>query len=124
MMRLGVLVELLAIIALIAGVPVALAGTVALIAATPTSAVAIYRTLKTERTAIGAVDVAFLFFTWAMIPCLLLQHATGGVGENVFRFIVSIRIVAAVSIWRHSSEWHKRSNDCDDGGDNRELKNP
>ena len=122
MMVLGVLVELLAIIALVAGVPVPVAGAVALIAATPTSAVAIYRTLKADHTAIGVVNVAFLFFTWSLLPCLLVMYATDGVGENVFRFIVTVRIFAAVVIWRQSCDWDKRSH-CVDGGDDRELEN-
>ena len=101
MVRVGVLIELLAIIALVVGVPIPIAGTVALIAATPTSAVAILRTLKTDMTAIGVIDVAFYFFTWTSLPCLLALHATDGVGENVFRLIIAARVFATVSLWRH-----------------------
>lgn len=97
--RLGLLAELLAIIALIAGIPVLVAGTVALIAATPTSAAVIYRILRTDKTGMGVLNVLFFFFTWAMIPCLLLLHVTNGVDENVFRFVVAVRIFAAVSAW-------------------------
>ncbi|WP_182865591.1 hypothetical protein [Stieleria mannarensis] len=109
-MRFGLLVELSAIIALIAGVPVPIAGTAALIAATPTSAIAIFRIAKSEKTASGAVDMAFLFLTWGMLPCLLVRCATDGVGENVFRFIIAARVFAVASIWRHASRWD-RSND-------------
>jgi hypothetical protein len=119
-MHLGVLVELLAIIALIAGIPVPIAGTVALIAATPTSAVAILRTLKTDKTANGVVDTAFLFFTWSLLPCLLVRYATGGVGENVFRFTIAARIFAVVSIWRLSSRWKQSSAGDGVGGKNRD----
>lgn len=104
MMYLGVLIELLAIIALIAGIPVPVAGTVALIAATPTSAVAILRILKSKKTASSAVDIAFLFLTWTLLLCLLLQYATVGVGENVFRFTIAARLFAAASLWRLSSK--------------------
>ena len=48
MMRVGVLLELLAIIAMIVGAPIPIAGTAALIAATPATAVAIFRTRKTN----------------------------------------------------------------------------
>ncbi len=104
MMQLCLLVELLAIIALIAGVPIPIAGTVALIAATPTSAISIIRILKSGMTASAAIDIGFLFFAWIMLPCLLVQNATDGVGENVFRFIVAARVFAAASIWRHLSQ--------------------
>ena len=122
MIRVCVLAELLAIIALIAGIPVTVACTVAIIAATPATAVAIYRILKNDKSGAGFVDVdiVVLFLTWTMLPCLLLLHATAGVDENVFRFVVAARTFAAASIWRHTSEWHKRSNGSVDGGDNRE----
>ena len=70
MIQLALSIELLAIIALIAGVPVPIAGTVALIAATPTTAIALRRIFKIKMTAMDAVDIAFLFFTWALLPCL------------------------------------------------------
>ncbi len=109
MMHLGVFVELLAIIALIADVPIPIAGTVALVAATPTSAVAILRILKTEKTALEVVNAVFLFSTWLMLPCLLVQYATDDAGDNVFRFTVAVRIFAAATIWRLSSRWNQRS---------------
>jgi len=105
--RIGLLVELLAIVALIAEIPVAIAGTVALIAATPTSAYTIYRILRTDKSATGVLEVVFLFLTWTMLPCMLLLHATDGVGENVFRFFVAVRIFAAASIWRHLRQWQR-----------------
>ena len=95
-----VLVEVLAIVGLIVGVPVAVAGTAALLAATPASAVAIWRILKTDRTLNEVVDAGFFLFTWTSLPCLLALHATDGVGENVFRFIIAARVFAAVSLWR------------------------
>lgn len=109
MMHICVIAELLAVIALIMGMSVPIAGTAALLAATPASAVTIGRILKTEKSFSGVVDTAFLFFTWALLPCLLALHATDGVGENVFRLIVSARVFAAVSIWRHSSQWKQTS---------------
>ncbi len=109
MIHLGVLLELLAIIALIAGVPIPIAGTLALVAATPTSAVAILRILKTDKTALGMVNAVFLISTWIILPCLLVQYATDGVGENVFRFTIAARIFAAATIWRLSSRWKQSS---------------
>jgi len=107
MIQICVLVELLAVVALIVGVPVPVAGTAALLAATPATAVAIWRILKTDKTFTGVVDTAFLFFTWTALPCLLAMHARDGVGENVFRFIIAARVFAGVSLWRHSSHWNK-----------------
>ncbi len=104
MIHISVLVELTAIVALIVGVPLPLAGTVALLAATPATAVLIRRILKTDKTVSGVVDLAFLFCSWTSLPCLLVLHATDGVGENVFRLIVAVRVFAAVSIWRLYSQ--------------------
>ncbi len=114
MMRFGLLIELLAIIALVLGVPVPVSATVALIAATPTTAVALFRLLKSDRGGGGPVDVAFLFFTWAMLPCLVALYATGGVSETAFRFIVTIRVFAAASIWALLNRWSY----SEDGKDN------
>jgi hypothetical protein len=107
MIPICVLVELLAIVALIVGVPVPAAGTTALLAATPASAVTIWRTLKTDKTFNGVVDTAFYFSTWTSLPCLLALHATDGVGENVFRLIIAARVFAAVSLWKHAALWKK-----------------
>lgn len=109
MIQLGLSVELLAIIALIAGVPVPIAGTVALIAATPTSAVAILRIWRTSKSILGVIDLAFLFFAWALLPCLLVRYATDGVGENMARFTIAARVFAAASIWKLSSQWQSKS---------------
>jgi hypothetical protein len=108
MMRFGVPIELLAIIALIVGVPIPIAGTVALIAATLTSSVAILRILKTDNMAIGVIDVVFYFFTWTLIPCMLVQYATDGVSENLFRLVIAARVFAAVSLWRLSMQWQSK----------------
>ena len=108
--RLGVLAELLAIIALIVGVSIPIAGTLALIAATPTSAIAIFKILKSDKTASGAIETAFLFLTWILLPCMLMQYANEGIGENVFRFIIAARVFAGASIWKHSSQWKRSSN--------------
>jgi hypothetical protein len=105
MTRVGVLIELLAIIAMIIGAPIPVAGMVALIAATPTTAVAIFRTWKTDKTVNGVIELVFYFFTWIALPCLLARYATDGVGENLFRFTIAARIFAAVCIWRLSSPW-------------------
>jgi hypothetical protein len=109
MMRFGVLIELLATIALIVGVPIPIAGTVALIAATLTSAVAILRKLKTDNTLIGVIDVVFYFFTWTLIPCMLVQYATNGVSENLFRFLIAARVFAAASLWSLSMQWQRKT---------------
>ena len=123
MIQLGLIVELLAILALIVGVPVPIAGTVALIAATPTTAIAILRILKINLTASDAVDIAFLFFTWVLLPCLLVLHAKDGVGENVFRFIIAARFFAAASIWRLSLQWKRVSADrATDGNDHKPMQ--
>ena len=100
MMHVGVLIEVLAIISLTAGVPIPIAGTIAWISAMPTSAVAILRILKSDQTVVGAIDIAFLFFTWTLLPCLLLRYATDGVGENVFLITIAARLSAAVNLWR------------------------
>ena len=105
MMRLGVLVELLAIVALMLGVPVPISASVALLAATPTTAVTLFRLLKSDKSGGSLVDVAFLFFTWAMLPCLVALYATDGVSETTFRFIVAIRVAAAFNIWTISNKW-------------------
>lgn len=107
MMRSGVLIELLAIIALMAGVPVPVSATVALLAATPTSAVVIYGLLKSDRSGGSLVDVAFHFFTWAMLACLLAMYAADGIGEANFRFIVSVRVATAADTWRLLRRWHQ-----------------
>ena len=120
MMNLCVLVELAAIVALIVGVPVPLAGMVALLAATPATAVVIWRILKTDKTVSGVVDVAFLFFSWASLPCLLALHARGGVGENVFRLIVALRVFAAVSIRRLCLQWTQKLT-CDVNDDHERV---
>jgi len=106
MMRFGVLVELLAIIALMLGVPVPISATVALAAATPTTAVALFRLLKSDRSGGSVVDVAFLFFTWALLPCLIALYATDGVSETVFRFVVTVRVFAAANIWAMLNQSH------------------
>lgn len=106
-MRLGVFVELVAIIAVMGGVPVPISGTVALLAATPVSAIVIYRLLKLDRSGGSLVDVVFHFFTWAMLPCLLAMYATDGVGEANFRFIVATRLAAAADTWRLLRRWNK-----------------
>jgi len=104
-MRFGVLIELLAIIALMLGVPVPISATVALIAATPTTGVALFRLLNSDRSGGTLIDVAFLFFTWAMLPCLVALYATDGVSETTFRFIVTVRVAAAFNIWTLSNRW-------------------
>lgn len=109
MIPICVLVELLAIAALIVGVPVPVAGTLALLAATPATAVALWRILKSDRTFNGVVDSAFYLFTWTLLPCLLALYATDGVGENVFRLIVAARVFAAVCIWRFCSQSRQTS---------------
>lgn len=108
--RIGLFVEVLAIAALIAGIPVVFAAMIALIAATPTSAYTIYRIFRTDKSGTGVVDVVFLFLTWTMLPCMLLLHATDGVGENVFRLMVAVRVFSVVSIWRHLRQWQRSSN--------------
>ena len=109
MMHVGVAIEVLAIIALVAGISALFAATVALIAATPTTAVAIRRILKINMSVTDAVDVAFLFLTWAMLPCLLVWYATDNIDENAFWFTIAARVFAVATIWRLSSRWEQRS---------------
>lgn len=106
-MRSGILIELLALIALMSGIPVPVSATVALVAATPTSAIAIYRLLRSDKSGGGVLDVVFLFFTWTMLPCLLLLHATDRESEAVVRLIAWTRVFAAVSIWSLLNRWHR-----------------
>lgn len=122
MIHFFVLLEIVAIVALILGVPVPVAGTAALLTATPASAMAIWRSIKTDRTSTGFVDLAFFFFTWALLPCLLALHATDGVGENVFRLIITARVFAAVSIWRRCSPWKQSSTSNVNDDDARVLR--
>lgn len=98
-LRLGALIESLAISALIAGIPVPIAGTIALTVATPTTSLSIYQVLKVDRTPAGAVNVIFLFLAWAMLPCLLIQQMTYGLSEELLRLTVILRVFAAIDIW-------------------------
>jgi hypothetical protein len=98
MISICVKVELLAIMALIVGVPVPVAATVALLAATPATAITIWSLLNAEQSLHGVVDILFLFITWALLPCLLALHGTYGVDGNLFRLIVVSRIFAAITI--------------------------
>lgn len=119
MISICLLVELLAILALILGMPVPVAATVALFAATPATAITIWSLLKTDKSLHGVLDIVFLFSTWGLLPCLLVLHAKDGVGENMFRFMVASRIFAVVSIWRIRPRWKQDSTNIVNTNDQR-----